>query len=123
MKKSHHWVKSSQMIALLSFSLLGIKATSAAEVLNQQPTLTGEATILAQSCNSEFRMVMTPEGGPINVRDRSNIDGKVIASIPNRSVVLFKRLNDSGDWANIITNRGQGFEGWVWANYLSCGAD
>lgn len=122
MKKSHNWVKSSQIIALLSFSLVEIKTTSALEI-NQQPTPKTEATILAQRCNSEFRMVMTPEGGPINVRDRNNVDAKVIASIPNRSVVLFKGLDQSENWADIITNRGQGFEGWVWANYLSCGAD
>jgi Bacterial SH3 domain len=82
-----------------------------------------KSNLIAQSCTSRFMTVSTPDKGPLNVRDRPNINAKVISTIPNGSVVYRKGWDASGDWADIVTSRGRGFEGWVWSNYLTCGAD
>lgn len=110
-------------ITLVSLSLGSASAISATPSNFTQNQNHDEYQVAQARCTSEFMMVSTPDGGPLNVRDRRNIDGKVIATIPNGSVVLRKGWDQSGDWANIVTNRGNGFEGWVWANYLTCGAD
>lgn len=122
MKNLTKWGKTLTLFTLLSLSLSSVKPTSAAQT-NPNLTQNRNEYLIAQRCTAQFMMVMTPDGDPINVRDRSNINGKVISTIPNRSVVLRKRFDSSGSWVNIVTDRGRGYEGWVWANYLTCGAD
>lgn len=115
--------KTLTFITLVSLSLGGANAISAAETNSTLTQNRDEYRVAQARCTSELMMVMTPEGGPLKVRDRRNINAKVIAMIPNGSVVLRKGWDETGNWANIITDRGNGFEGWVWASYLSCGAD
>ncbi|MFB2834287.1 SH3 domain-containing protein [Floridanema evergladense] len=111
------------IITLVSLSLGSTKAISATQT-NLNLSQNGNEFLIAQRrCNQPFMMVMTPEGGPLQVRDRNDINAKAFGTIPNRSVVLLKKFDRSGDWANIVTDRGNGYEGWVWANYLTCGAD
>ncbi|MGA9380726.1 MAG: SH3 domain-containing protein [Phormidium sp.] len=111
------------IVALVSLSLGSAKAISATQT-NLTPSQNSNEILVAQRrCNDKFMMVSTPEGGPIQVRDRNDIKAKSFGTIPNGSVVLLKKFDRSGDWANIVTDRGNGYEGWVWANYLTCGAD
>jgi len=117
------WRKPLTLFTLLSLSLSSVKSTTATQINHKLTQYNPNEYLVAQRCTARFMMVMTPDGGLINVRDRSNINGKVISSIPNRSVVLRKGWDRSGSWVNIVTDRGRGYEGWVWANYLTCGAD
>lgn len=111
------------IITLVSLSLGSTKAISATQTNLNLSQNRNEFLIAQQRCNQQFMMVMTPEGGPLQVRDRNDINAKPFGTIPNRSVVLLKKFDRSGKWANIVTDRGNGYEGWVWANYLTCGAD
>jgi len=111
------------IVALVSLSLGSTKAISATQT-NLTPGQNRSEFLVAQRrCNDKFMMVSTPEGGPLQVRDRNDINAKPFGTIPNGSVVLLKKFDRSGTWANIVTDRGNGYEGWVWANYLTCGAD
>lgn len=111
------------IITLVSLSLGSAKAISATQINLTTSQNSNEILVAQRRCNDKLMMVSTPEGGPLQVRDRNDINAKSFGTIPNGSVVLLKKFDRSGDWANIVTDRGNGYEGWVWANYLTCGAD
>lgn len=123
MNKVVNFGQALSIIALVSLSLGSTKAISATQTNLTPSQNRNEFLVAQQRCNSQFMMVSTPEGGPLKVRDNNNINAKSFGTVPNGSVVLRKGWDQSGDWANIITDGGNGYEGWVWANYLTCGAD
>ncbi|MCL1467411.1 hypothetical protein LAY41_23775, partial [Argonema galeatum A003/A1] len=90
------WRKPLTLFTLLSLSLISVKSTTATQINHKLTQYNPNEYLVSQRCTARFMMVMTPDDGQINVRDRSTINGKVISSIPNRSVVLRKGWDRSG---------------------------
>lgn len=68
-------------------------------------------------CTSGFRTVRTQDGGPLNLRERTSTQSKIITTIPNNSEVFFNVSDRTGEWSE-VTIRG-GKTGWVASRFLA----
>ncbi len=75
-------------------------------------------TLIAQRCNSKYRIIVQPRGETVNLLQTFNQNAAIIGTIENDTVVEFRGWDETGQWAHIITLGG--IEGWIWGGYITC---
>ncbi len=86
--------------------------------LTGHPAKTSTQTLIAQRCNSKYRIIVQPRGETVNLLQTFNQNAAIISTIENDTLVEFRGWDETGQWAHIITLGG--IEGWIWGGYITC---
>jgi hypothetical protein len=74
--------------------------------------------LIAQRCNSKYRLVIQPTGETVKVLRTFNQNAEIVGTIEDGTIIEFRGWDNTGQWAHIISP-GE-IEGWIWGGYITC---
>jgi hypothetical protein len=79
-------------------------------------------------CNSEYVIVSTPRGGPLNARGSNSKGNNTVMLFPNNTIYQDLGSDNSGQWTKVKAGpvseaSSRTLVAWVWSDYVKCLSD